>query len=93
MESSFHSQMLPPPAPTPTVWLPASARRSARAWGTIHERWHYRSCEDPLKALLGLLCGGQPDLRGSSCLEVKLPLVLAWGGVGGSGVQHAKLLA
>lgn len=72
-------------------------RRAARlrkeerqGWGTTHKREHYRSCEDPLKALLGLLRGGQPDLRGSSCLEVKPLLVLVPGSSGGTAHQASS---
>lgn len=75
---------------THTVWPPASGKRSARDRRTTHEGWHYRSCEDPLKPLVGLLCGGQLDLGGSFCLEVKSILVMAREAVG---AQHAKLLA
>lgn len=51
---------------------------------------NYRSCEDPLKSLVCLLCRTQPDLGVSSCLKVKPLLVLAQGTVG---APHAKLLA
>lgn len=73
---AFHSQGLPH---TDTHSLAASLKEEVcQQWGTAHERWHYRSCEDPLKPLVGLLCGGQPGLGGSSCLRVKPPLVPAW---------------
>lgn len=75
---------------THTVWPPASGKRSARDRGTTRERWHYRSCEDPLKPLVGFLCGGQLDLGGSFCLEVRSLLVMAREVMG---AQHAKLLA
>lgn len=76
---------------THTHTLAASLRQEeARARGTTPGRWHYRSGEDPLKPQVGLLRGAQPDLGGSSCLEVKPPLVLAPGVVG---TQHARLPA
>ena len=58
--------------------------------GTTGERRHYWSCEDPLEPPVGLLCGGQPDLRGSSSLKVKPPLVLAPGNVRGTAHQASS---
>lgn len=71
-----------PPTTRDTCSLATSLRRGeCQGLGTIHERWHYRSCEDPLKPPVGLLCGAQPDRRVSFRLEVKPLLVLAWGTV------------
>lgn len=74
-EPPFHCQVLLHTQTHSPADSPSQAE--SRAWGTTRERWHYRSCEDPLKPLVGLLCGGQPDLWGSSCLRVKPLLVPA----------------
>lgn len=64
-------------------------QRGDQGLGTTRERRHYRSCEDPLKPLVGLLCGGQLDVGGSSCLKVKPLLVPAWG-TGGTAHQASS---
>lgn len=63
-------------------------KNRARDWEPYTQgRWHYRSCEDPLKSLVCLLCRTQPDLGVSSCLKVKPLLVMAWGDSGGTTCQ------
>lgn len=64
-------------------------QRGDQGLATTRERRHYRSCEDPLKPLVGLLCGGQLDVGGSSCLKVKPLLVPAWG-TGGTAHQASS---
>lgn len=88
MERSFIGRYSHPHRHTHSL-AAASGKRSTGD-GEPHKREHYRSCEDPLKALLGLLRGGQPDLRGSSCLEVKSLLVLVPGSGGGTAHQASS---
>lgn len=78
----FHRQVLPCTHTDTHSGRQPQARGGHGLGNPTHGRWHYRSGEDPLKPQVGLLRGAQPDLGGSSCLEVKPPLVLAperWG--------------
>ena len=72
---------------TQSGWQPP--QRDQRL-GPTGERRHYWSCEDPLEPPVGLLCGAQPDLGGSSSLKVKPPLVLAPGKVRGTAHQASS---